>query len=185
LLRRTLVHSKILVSQEVVKAQISIEYQVIFVPVVRKYNCWRQPRLTSSINQNDMQKASRENIVGVSIFIVLLIAFGLWYTAREKTSYKSRGKITTGLVHSFKYDYKGRLYLNYAFKVNGREYKQKAPFPEFAKGAEKALLNRAFPVIYIEDDPEKSELLISKASYDRLNMQFPDTLEWTRRLEFP
>lgn len=132
-----------------------------------------------------MQKISKENIAGVSLFVVALVVFGLWYTSREKSSYKSKGKITTGKIFSYKYDYKGRLYLSYAYKVKGREYKQKTPFPEFTKGAEKVLLNRAFPVIYMEGDPEESELLISKAGYDRLDMAFPDTLEWTRKFEFP
>lgn len=132
-----------------------------------------------------MQKIRKEDIVGVSLFIVALVVFGLWYTSREKSSYKLKGKIITGKTFSYEYDYKGRLYLSYAYNVKGREYQQKTPFPEFTKGAEKALLNRTFPVIYIEDNPEESELLISKAGFDRLDMAFPDTLEWTRKFEFP
>ncbi|MCU7547881.1 hypothetical protein OCK74_02090 [Chitinophagaceae bacterium LB-8] len=132
-----------------------------------------------------MKRIRKEDIVGVSLFIVVLVVFGLWYTSREKASFKSRGVITSGVPFAFKYDYKGRLYLDYTYTVDGKIYKQKASFPEFVKGAEKALLNRSFPVIYIDNEPQKCELLISKATFDMLDIPFPDTLLWTRRLEFP
>lgn len=127
----------------------------------------------------------RENIVGVSLFILLLIAFGLWQKNKEDKKYKEKGVLTTGNVIKVKDDYKRRPYVYYIFSVGANTYTGKSSYPEFKANIEAELKNKSFPVIYIKNDPNDNQILISRAEFKSQGIPFPDSLAWTRKLEVP
>jgi hypothetical protein len=127
----------------------------------------------------------KENIVGVSLFVVVLVVFGMWQSNKDKNKYKKSGVFTTGTVVEVKDDYKKRPYVHYVFNAGSKTYNNESPYPEFKSSIEADLINKKFLVIYLEDNPNESEMLISRAKFKRFGLSFPDSLSWTFRLEVP
>lgn len=126
----------------------------------------------------------KENIIGVSFFIVVVVVFLLWQLNKEKSDYRNRGQMTTGVVLQVIDDYKGRPYVHYRFNVDTATFYGEDPYPEFRSRIEEQLKNKRFPVIYLKDKPAKNHILISRAEFKRFSIPFPDSLSWTIKLEF-
>jgi hypothetical protein len=127
----------------------------------------------------------KENLVGIVLFIIFLVVFGLLYKKHEKKKYKEKGMITIGTVTKVVDDYKKRPYVYYTFNIGAKIYSGKTAYPEFKANIESSLKNKTFPVIYINDSPEESQILISRAEFKERGMIFPDSLKWTIQLETP
>lgn len=127
----------------------------------------------------------KEDIVGVSLFIIFLVVFGLWYNNKEEKKYKTKGVLTIGTVIKVEDDYKKVPSIYYIFNIGYTSFTGRCPYPEFKANIEDELKNKSFPVIYIIDNPKESEILLSRTKFKRFGLPFPDSLSWTIKLEFP
>lgn len=137
------------------------------------------------LNPNSNGLMKKENIVGVSLFVIVLVLFGVWQTNKEKKKYKENGVLTIGTVVKVEDDYKKRPYIHYIFNADSKTYNSESPYPEFKSNIETELIDKKFPVIYIKDNPMESEIVISRAKFKRFGLSFPDSLSWTIKLEVP
>ena len=125
-----------------------------------------------------------KNEITPAIFVIIgILIFGLIYIGNEQSSYQKDGVIVNALVTGHQYDYRGRIEIYYQFLAGTKIIFGNTSFPELKGGAEKYLMGRYLPVIYINENPEINELLASPIKFKKLSIPIPDSLLWLKRIE--
>jgi hypothetical protein len=73
--------------------------------------------------------------------------------------------------------------VQYEFFVNSKIVKGNTSFPELKGEAEKYLIDKYFPVIYIKKNYETNELLASLTKFKKHSLSVPDSLLWLKKIE--
>ena len=128
-----------------------------------------------------MRTISKGDIIGVTIFLVVLVLFGFWSTTREKRKFNKEGRLTKGIFVSYRHYSPARLSMTYSYKVNGKKYTRNTTLIEYPQKSENIFLNKSFPVIYLKNHPEESRILCSESRFKYFDIDFPDSLEWTKK----
>lgn len=127
----------------------------------------------------------KNEIIPIIVIIIILTIVGLFSRENRVQTFKSKGIITNAFVTSHKYDYKGRLEIEFRFLINDSVVLGQTAFPELKTGSEKFILGKHFPVIFARDDYSKNELLASGLKFRNLSLIIPDSLKWLEKLEIP
>lgn len=96
---------------------------------------------------------------------------------------ETNGLIANGKIIDYKLGYRGTIAFIYSFEVNGKRILSKTSFPELIPNQPTDFIDKSFPVIYLSDNVSYCELLISRYSFDKFNIPFPDTLKWVTEFE--
>lgn len=130
-----------------------------------------------------MQLIYKKEIIP-AIFLIFGISIFAWIcNSNKKDNFNKNGVITNAFVTGYKYDYRGRIEVQFKFSANAKIIKGNTAFPELKGGAEKYLIDKYFPVIYINTNPETNELLASSKKFKKFSISIPDSLVWLKQIE--
>ena len=124
----------------------------------------------------------KKEIIPAVFFTIVLVLIALFNIESETYRYKEKGQFTSAQVIGFEYDYKGRLQITYEYIVGETKRVSKEAFPELKRGAERYLMKKNFPAIYIPGTNE-SRLLASPTQFKNLSLALPDSLLWLKKIE--
>jgi len=96
---------------------------------------------------------------------------------------KKEGKITTAKIIDYKLGYRGGISFIYSFNTDGEKIVGKKSFMELVSNRPADFLNKSFPVIYLKDNPSYNYLLLSRYSFNKFGILFPDSLKWVIKFE--
>lgn len=86
---------------------------------------------------------------------------------------KSIPKVTSSTLTEVTYQSR----YNYEFEVNGKKFTGLSERYNFQIEHENAIMNKTFPVIYDEKDPQKSSILILQRDFEEYDLVQPDSLK--------
>lgn len=72
---------------------------------------------------------------------------------------------------------KGLKLIQYTFNINEAKYNG-ADLQNICIELSRETVGKEFSVLYDKNDPTTSSILISKKSFDKYNVRFPDSLQW-------
>lgn len=93
------------------------------------------------------------------------------------------GLLTNAKIVDYELGYRGGISFIYTFQIKGMSFLNKTSFPELVSNHPKDFIGKYFPVIYLPNNISYNELLISRYSFNKFNIQFPDTLVWVTKYE--
>lgn len=114
-------------------------------------------------------------LVWLLITITVLVVY-FSYKGRNKAIIQNKGE-TSGVIIDIKGLKAGGTDFVYEFILEGKRYRNSTSFG-LCSDLVQAILGKSFPVVYDGSNPENSELLITKQSFDRFSIQQPDSLKW-------
>jgi hypothetical protein len=82
-------------------------------------------------------------------------------------------QVTSSGIKTVKYQSRYK----YEFEVDGKKYEALSDRYNFLIENQNAIMNKRFPVIFDETDPENSCILILQRDYEPFNLQQPDSLK--------
>jgi hypothetical protein len=132
--------------------------------------------------KNGMKQMTQMNkkvsIIGIIIFAGIFIYY-FFENKNQNNNLKRNGIVTTGTVIKTASMKGGNTDFTFIYMVNGRTYTNSDLFGGLCfKLTGRIRKLKEFPVIYNEDDPAESRLLITKKSFDRVGQSQPDSLKW-------
>jgi hypothetical protein len=115
------------------------------------------------------------------IFLVTTVCLA-YYFFSKKTLYEN-GQITNAHVYAINQGSvkSGKVVIKYYFYNTRREKYYGGEDAGLSYNVKNELLNLNFPVVYDTLNPNNSELLIDIKSWRKLNLTFPDSLDWLRK----
>ena len=115
------------------------------------------------------------------IFLSPIIIFILWiWISGLIWGTKTPNTLIVGRISKVKISYNpkySRTFLNYQFTANGEIYENSVT-SENLREEMHIFDKRYFPVLYFDEDPSISTILISKQNFLDNGISFPDSLEW-------
>jgi len=127
------------------------------------------------------RKKAGTNII---IFIIfgLFIGGGYIYTKYvESAQIKEDFSQTTGKIYEFaeKGERNMRMYTRYVYTVNGKNYERGSYTMDPCDGMEAfktEIMDFSYPIVYQNEDPEKSRILISPKQFEEYGLEYPENL---------
>ena len=113
------------------------------------------------------------------IFVFSLMVNGVFTNKRLR----KQGMLTTAVVTDYKFGYRGGISFIYEFVFEGKLIKNKKSFMEIVPSKGANFLNKAFPVLYLQNSPSNNQILISRYSFKEFEIPFPDSLNWVIEFE--
>lgn len=105
------------------------------------------------------------------LFIIGFLIY-LYFNAKQNQALlRNKGKTGEALITGYKY-IKG---LNIIYTFHEKEYLTSTGIGSFEA---KKLINRKFPIVYLEGKDEINKILIFKQDFDLYEFQYPDSLKW-------
>ncbi|MBZ5858575.1 DUF3592 domain-containing protein [Flavihumibacter profundi] len=124
-----------------------------------------------------------KNIIAIVVvigFASIWIIWGFWGKSKLNENHSSQ----TGIITKCTYGGKGNgghILVEYNYELNGKKYigTYSILSSKITQGdCEKAFVGKYFPLIYNPDNPANSRMLILPIDFDRISLQFPDSLMW-------
>ncbi|WP_170252611.1 hypothetical protein, partial [Adhaeribacter aerolatus] len=100
----------------------------------------------------------------------------------ERGSIRRNLKVTPGLIYNVSSGYRGGLQIKYSFTYNGKEYKGDTKKLISSSVADK-FKDKKLPVVFDSINAVKNEMLVLPDDFEKFNLPFPDTLNWTMILK--
>lgn len=124
---------------------------------------------------------AKTNII---IFIIVGLFFGggyLYTIYVETAEIKKDFSHTTGKIYEFAEtgERNMRMYTRYKYTVNGKEYERGSYTMDPCEGMENfrnEIMNFTYPIVYHNEDPEKSRILISPKQFEEYGLAYPEDL---------
>ncbi len=105
------------------------------------------------------------------LFIIGFLIYLYFNAKQDQVLLRSKGKIGVALITGYKY-IKG---LNIIYTFHKKEY---VTSTGIGSSKAKKLINRKFPILYIEGKEEINKILIFKQDFELYEFQYPDSLKW-------
>ncbi len=121
------------------------------------------------------------NIICLLLF-VLISCFFLWKARSKQKIIQKNFTITSGNIYNYTVDRRGFKHIEFSFYFNDRTIlgDQILGVP---LGQEPKFLNKAFPVVFSNRQPEVNEMLVFPGDFERYDLKYPDSLKWAKDLK--
>jgi len=115
------------------------------------------------------------------IFLIIIILL----SCNKSERLRKEGKITSGIIYETSSGgrFGGKLTLRYKYSVNGHEYKSSTSYGKLVFTQGFLFLNKKFPVLYLEENPSNSPILVDRYDFKYYGYLYPDSLLWVVELE--
>jgi len=120
-----------------------------------------------------------------SIFFLVLIIMSVffvrayWLQHQEEQALREHGQLVSGKIIAIQYHKNGRVELTYQLQFNSTNKIYTRPYPGIRTNID-SLKGKSFPVLYLPTDPDNNRILILPYDFERMNRNFPDSLEWLK-----
>jgi hypothetical protein len=114
--------------------------------------------------------------------IVLVVLLYLFFHFRKINHIYLNGKVTSAYVYEINHgSLKGsKIVIKYYYFVNGKKY-----YDGIDCGlnyyVRDSMLYSYFPLVYDSTKPKNNELMVSEKSWQKLKLNFPDSLNWLKK----
>lgn len=114
--------------------------------------------------------------------LIITIVFFLQLACQSNKEFRDNGVNTVGQVDEIYRNYgKGSAYnIVYHYTINGKTYKGRGSISSIEMSTKNKLVNRFFRVVYLNESPEVSRILISRYDFQLLDYEYPDSLKWIK-----
>jgi hypothetical protein len=114
--------------------------------------------------------------------VILTVILYLYFHYRKINRIYFNGKVTSAYVYEINYgSLKGsKIVIKYYYYVNGKKYYDgvDAGLNYYVRDS---MLHSYFPLVYDSTKPKNNELMISEKPWQKLNLNFPDSLNWLKK----
>src|SRR5688500_14313954 len=122
-----------------------------------------------------------DKIVSIMIFIIFggIFIYHFFENKNSNNNLKKNGSLTTGTIIKTKFTKERNADFTFRYTVNGSAYSNSDLFGGLCLALTDSIRRqKIFPVIYNENDPAESRLLITQKSFVRVGQSQPDSLKW-------
>jgi hypothetical protein len=129
-----------------------------------------------------MDKKKRD-MVYFSLFIVFVIGYVV-YALVAKHNLEKDHNLTVANTYDCSANGRGNaggLYIEYTYKIDGRQYKETAALSTSELSLDDCkeyFIGKDLPLVYLPSNPSNSSLLIRPIDFKRFGYPFPDSLKW-------
>lgn len=117
---------------------------------------------------------SKKTAIFIGSLLTFLIVF--YFVSGKRKIPVENSKLVKGMVTSVKAQ-KGLKLIQYTFSLNETKYSGE-DLQNICVELGREIIGKEFAVIYDKYDPNTSSILISKKSFDKYDVSFPDSLKW-------
>lgn len=129
-----------------------------------------------------MTKTGKIKIIYFSIVFSLLGLYLLYDYLHRKSLYKN-GRIVSAYVYEVNHGSVkgGKIAIGYYFYTDDSVKFYGGIDADLSYSIRSRLLHSFFPVLYDSINPNNNVLLVDDRRWEKLEMQFPDSLQWVKR----
>lgn len=127
-----------------------------------------------------MEMSKRLSNLLVLITLIILFCFYYWKGQKHKKAIQEEMQFVNGKILECTIDHRGFESVKYGF-FNGKRYFINEQNMTNKTWSRDSFLNKSFPVVFSQKNPEVNEVLIFPKDFEKYGLQYPDSLTWVKK----